>query len=390
MDDKLSGVITRMIAILIAAALVACFPAGRGETAPDSDRVLKTLQRYQAGEMTKPVLAAFSDGSVENPGADLLMIKAWALQFTGRYEEALNVYEEILMADPNRLAARYEKAVCLIELKRTTDSGAEIAEIFKKWPKSLEYMVLKNNNRSKIVTGAKPEFEEEIERFKPVSTAESLLKADWLFASGRSGSALRLYEDLKKALPDSPLPFLREAEILNYRHKYEDAIKVIDKVLALDGNCGAAWRAKGDALAGQGKYAEALSCYNKSEELGVEGAKLFKKRGDLYSVQRSFREALADYTRAVERAPSDYRNFVARYRVYSYLGEQRKAYADLCAATELANDKMPELYYARGMVASSLGFRQDAIKSLEKFLQLVADNDPKRAYAIAMLADLSY
>ena len=178
---------------VLCAALLACLPAGGAEVAPETELSLKTLRSQQAGEMTKPILAAFQSGAAEKPAAELLLIKAWALRSTGRYEEALTVYEEIVAAEPDRLPARYGKALCLVELKRTADSSLEIAAIGKKWPNSLEYAALKHKNRSKInKTDEKSEWEKSIEQYRPASRAEKLFKADWFFAAGRFGDALRI------------------------------------------------------------------------------------------------------------------------------------------------------------------------------------------------------
>lgn len=378
--------VSRSVFGLVCVMLFAYLPLAQGFAASE----IKTLQSQQAGEMTRPILASFQSGADEKPGSDLLMVKAWALQYLGRYEEALAVYEAILGAEPNRLSARYEKAVCLLELRRPADSGAEIAEIFKIAPKSLEYMALKFKNPTKLATGEKLEWEKAIEQYKPVTAAELLFKAEWFFANGRFGDALRLYKDLQRENANNVVPFLREAEILVMRKENKEAIAVIDRLIAQNGNCGAAWRIKGDALTALTRYAEALACYNKSEELGVENAKLYTKRGDLFLIQRSYREALADYTLALERTPLDSKILASRHIVYRYLGEQRKAYADLCKATDLSKEKMPELYFQRGMMAYELGYRQDAMKSLEEFLQLASDKDPSRAYAISVLAHLSY
>jgi tetratricopeptide (TPR) repeat protein len=380
----------RLLAVLLGLALAFCLAAAPASAAPEPLPSLKTLQSQQAGEMTKPILAAFQNAAGEKPGPDRLLVKAWALRQLGRHEEALTAYEDVLATDPNRLAAHYGKAACLIDLKRTTDSGLAMAEIAKSWPKSLEYLVLKHKNLTKFSTAEKSEWEKQIEEYRPASPAESLFKAEWLFANGRPADALGIYRDLQHDLPDSVVPFLREAEIILAKKDAKDALEAVDRLLARDGGCGAAWRVKGDALAALGKHADALACYNRSEELGVEGVKLYKKRGDLHSTLRSFREALADYTLSLERTPDDYKVLAARFTAYMNLGEQRKAYTDLCRATDLSNDKQPELYYLRGKIAHQLGLRQDAIKSFEKFLQLVSDKNPYRAHAIAALASLSY
>ncbi len=385
----LSGTFIRPI-MLLCAVVVVCLPQGGGEAAPGPELSLKMLQSQQAGEMAEPILAAFQNGAADKPGAELMLIKAWALQSTGRYEEALAVYEEIIAADPTLLSARYGKAVCLFELQRTADSSLEVGEIAKKWPKSLEYLALRNMSRGKIKAGEKSAWETEIEQYRPRTKAEAFFKAEWLFANERLGDALRIYDTLQEDNPDSLVPFLREAEILVNQKKYRKAIDKIDKIIAKDDNCGAAWRIKGEALAGLNRDEEALACYTKSDELGVDNAKLYGKRGDLFAKQRNYREALAEYSLAVARAPSDYKLFYARYRAYRSLGEQRKAYADLCKAADLSDDKLAELHYLRGMMARGLGFRQDAIKSLEKYLHLAADDDHNRAYAVAVLAALSY
>ena len=172
--------------------------------------------------------------------------------------------------------------------------------------------------------------------------------------------------------------------------KFRQSQDVVDQTLFIYNSCGAAYFIRGMNQTAAGNFLEALASFEKSVSLGVESGPLFEKRGDLYFKQFKFQEAIDDYTVAINKLPRHYLLYLMRAKAYFERQEQRKAYDDVCRASDIAQDKCVECYYWRGRIAERLGIRKDAIAAYEKFLQLIPEDDTRRANIVAALARLSY
>ena len=67
------------------------------------------------------------DPDDEMPRASLAFLVARA----GRLGEAVDLYEELIKINPNHVIAKYQSALCLIEIGRSIEGFAELAELIK-------------------------------------------------------------------------------------------------------------------------------------------------------------------------------------------------------------------------------------------------------------------
>ena len=350
------------------------------------------LQQKLSCRMTKPILETVQQAETAGKlSPELLLMKARALKVSGRHEEAIVVYSDYLRQDPGNLTANYELGTCYAELRKTAELDSLIAVMAPKWSSSLELLLLRVEARYKpSETAENSELAKQIEKYRPATEEEYILKARWLLSTGKTDEAVDSFRAAKKLWPRSVFAYLSEAMIQAEQKKFRQSQDVVDQTLVIYNSCGAAYFIRGMNQAAASNLSEALASFEKSVSLGVESGLLFEKRGDLYFKQFKFQEAIDDYTVAISKLPRHYRLYLMRAQAHFARQEQRKAYDDVCRASDIAQDKCVECYYWRGRIAEMLGIRKDALAAYEKFLQLIPEDDVRRANIVAALARLSY
>ena len=155
------------------------------------------------------------------------------------------------------------------------------------------------------------------------------------------------------------------------------ALRDIDRAIALDGKNARAWRLRGDLLreAG-GDLNRATSDLSKAIELDPQDAEAYELRGVAYTNQRRLDRALADYDKAVADLsqallldPNRARSYTNRGAAYKKLGQLDKSIADDSEAIRL-DPKVPEYYDNRGLSYAAMKDYDKAIVDYNQALQL--------------------
>lgn len=350
------------------------------------------LQQNLSCRMTKPVLETIQQAETNGQlSPTLLLLKARAQKASGRHEDAISSYLDFLRQDPGNLAANFELGTSYAELGKLEKLDELIAAMAPKWSNRLEYLLLRYEARYKpSATEERAELQKQIEKLRPNQEEEYILKARWLLSTGKDDEAADTFRAARKLWPRSELVYLSEALIYAEQKKNRQSQDLVDQVLNWYSSCGAAYFIRGMNQSAAGNLSEAFVSYDKSIALGVESGLLFEKRGNLFFKQFKFQEAIDDYTVAIGKLPRCYQLYLMRAKAYFERQEQRKAYQDVCMASDIAQDKCVDCYYWRGRIAERLGIRRDAIAAYEKFLQLIPEDDARRANIVAALARLSY
>jgi tetratricopeptide (TPR) repeat protein len=182
------------------------------------------------------------------------------------------------------------------------------------------------------------------------------------------------------------------------------ALRDIDRAIALDGKNAKAWRLRGDLLreAG-GDLNRATADLSKAIELDPQDAEAYELRGVAYTNQRRLDRALADYDQAIKLKqdyaqawsdrgvtyylggdndkairdlsealrldPNRPRSYTNRGAAYKKLGQLDKAVADDSEAIRL-DPKVPEYYDNRGLSLAAMGKYDEAIADYDQALRL--------------------
>lgn len=152
------------------------------------------------------------------------------------------------------------------------------------------------------------------------------------------------------------------------------ALRDIDRAIALDGKNAKAWRLRGDLLreAG-GDLNRAAADLGKAIDLDPSDAEAFELRGVVYTNQRRLDRALADYDQAI-KLKADYAQAWSDRGVAYYLGgDNEKAIENFDEALRLDPDR-PRTYSNRGAAWKKLGQYDKSVADNGEAIRL----DPKQ------------
>ena len=201
--------------------------------------------------------------------------------------------------------------------------------------------------------------------------------------SGRLPDAMRLAEELAKALPKDPLPLTLKGQILLAQGNVKPAGDAFSAAIALGGNVAAAHRGLAQVQASQGLTDRAIEQYRKALALqDNDPITLNNLAWLLLESKNQPDEALPLATKAYQIAPRS--GEIAD--TLGWIHYRRGAYLDAEKALAQAEQHAPgsaQIKYHLGMTYAKLGKRTDAVSSLRRAAQI----DPKLAQA-EKIADL--
>ncbi|MGY3106321.1 tetratricopeptide (TPR) repeat protein [Bradyrhizobium sp. LM6.9] len=151
------------------------------------------------------------------------------------------------------------------------------------------------------------------------------------------------------------------------------ALRDIDRAIALEGRNAKAWRLRGDLLreAG-GDLNRAAADLSKAIELDPQDAESYELRGVVYTNQHRLDRALADYDQAIKLKPDNAQTWSDRGVTYYLGGDNDKAIRDLSEALRLDPNR-PRSYTNRGAAYKKVGQLDKAVADDGEAIRL----DPK-------------
>ncbi|MHB0771429.1 tetratricopeptide repeat protein [Bradyrhizobium sp. 5.13L] len=152
------------------------------------------------------------------------------------------------------------------------------------------------------------------------------------------------------------------------------ALRDLDRAIALDGKNSKAWRLRGDLLreAG-GDLNRAAADLTKAIELDPQDAEAYESRGVVYTNQRRLDRALADYDQAIKLKPDDAQAWSDRGVAYYLGGDNENAIRNFDEALRLDPNR-PRTYTNRGAARKKLGQHDKSVADNTEAIRL----DPKQ------------
>ena len=288
------------------------------------------------------------------------------LSAAARYIDALESYNNALLEKPKFARAWFYKGVLYsnelndyangldafnksIEIDKTLyESFYNIALIHQRWGNYSE--ALKNFNRtielnprwswprigkglSLISLKKNKEALESLDdanRLDPGDTSAWYYKGIALQNLGQFNESIEIYEKILALRPDmdknrSIDVFRRESDAYCSINDYNNATKILDKILVINQLDVDAWFNKGLILTYLGKYDEALCAYNKALEINPKIPEIWDNKGFIFCMQGNYKEAILSYDNAIKLAPHNARAWNSRGLAFSSLSEYNKA-----------------------------------------------------------------
>ncbi len=163
------------------------------------------------------------------PGTDYYLDTVLALEFNGRFDEAIALTDEILVINPKHYEALIMKTRILKRIGRIDESLVSSDRLIEAYPDDYAGYCLRSNA---------------------------------VFLNGEYDKAM---DDAKKACvvaPDNPNSYMARAFVSLQLGNYEQALVDFDRTLSYDPERYDALRGKGKCLSMMGRDYEALSCFN--------------------------------------------------------------------------------------------------------------------------------
>jgi tetratricopeptide (TPR) repeat protein len=206
-----------------------------------------------------------------------------------------------------------------------------------------------------------------------------------LISSGRSSEALPAIEVL--LIGENVEELHLKGLLLIESARWEEALKIFQKVINLQPDHDSAWFQRGYALDYLGRYEEAIASYDRSLEFKPDKYEAWYNRGIALRILGSYEEAIASYDRSLEFKPDKDEAWNNRGIALDYLGRHEEAIASYDRSLEFKPDR-DEAWYNRGIALVNLGRYEEAIASYDRSLEFKPDKDQawyNRGYALDYL-----
>jgi len=124
------------------------------------------------------------------------------------------------------------------------------------------------------------------------------------------------------------------AECLNELGKFNEALEIADKALALDSTSVRVWIAKAESYYGLGKFIPAIDCCSQAIKQAPDEEMAYSLRASLYRCNKQYRNALDDVNTAITLDEESSYYLLQRSAVYRFMGKTEESMADLKAIIE--------------------------------------------------------
>ncbi len=216
--------------------------------------------------------------------ARLCLEKGKASLANNNYEEALSFFDQAIAINPNYQEAWNKKASALQRLGRFKEAIDATNRV----------IILNNNNFLSTIHKVNQSKINEIHKLLEIGTEK--------YQSDQWEEALTYFEQVITINPENSYAWNCKGNILKRLGKLEEALKCFNQTLKIKENSATSWNDKGNVLSGLGRFEEALVCYDKA--LNLSENKLWMawlNRGIALLYTRGFKEAIANWNKAINQ-----------------------------------------------------------------------------------------
>jgi tetratricopeptide (TPR) repeat protein len=259
-----------------------------------------------------------------------------ALAESGKFKDAISLYNKAIDADPKYAAAYNARGWAYFKIGD--------------YPSAL-----KDNDRA---LDLKPQ------------VPSALLNRSWtLWGMKQYDKAL---VDTNRAIelkPDYARAYAVRSLIYIYTNNYVKAVEEADKALGLNLNYALAYFYRGTAYRNLGRYEEAFNDFQKSIEINPADPDVYHGRGYANFLLKKYDTALRDINKALELNQNSVLALYRRGLVYNQLNDYKGAIRDFSKVIEFEKDNAAA-YYHRAHSNKQLGKNEEAMSDLKKASQL--------------------
>jgi tetratricopeptide (TPR) repeat protein len=211
----------------------------------------------------------------------------------GKYNDAIEAYDEAIRLDKNLAIAWSNKGNAFINLGKYDDAIESYNKAIMVDP-NLEtakssLAIAWSNKGNKLSDQGKYDeaiqaYEEAIRLDPNLRTVKSNLAISWynkgntLSSQGKYAEAVHAYDEAIKLSPESPSTWCNKGNALSSLGNYDEAIQAYNEATRLDPESTFAWFNKGNALSKLGKHGESLACFEEAIRINPDFAAAWNNR----------------------------------------------------------------------------------------------------------------
>jgi len=331
---------------------------------PDLNAIIHLFTTDLISELPKKLAVAVGEVLIEVAKQDIQTYienikkvnEGQALVDMEEYQEAINVFKEVIRKQPSHYKAWFTRSLCLLLLGELDQALTSFEQTIAR--------------------------KETFEAYYYKSVTQVLLQ--------NFDAALASITQAIQLNPDSSELWFDKARIFEQLKHYTEAVDAYDEAIALKPNNYSAHvnrelvngtlQENFDKLIGRGsafikksRYEEGLACLNKVIEINPESVEAWSLRAEALSRSRAYQDAVYSYQKVIELnlqlASAYYGMGISFYRLRKY----KSAYTTLKKSIEL-NDEFSKTWLYLGMAAYQLGYSRKAIHAYSEFCKSNPDS----------------
>jgi tetratricopeptide (TPR) repeat protein len=341
--------------------------------------VSKAMRRFdEALNLYEEIIKRFPNDKVAPNG------RANVLKEMGRLDGALAAYDEIIERFPNEVVPYAGRAEVLKEMSRFEEALSAYNQAIERFPNDVfayagRANVLKEMGR---LDGALAAYDEIIERF-PNEVVPYAGRAEVLKEMGRLDGALAAYDEIIERFPNEVVPYAGRAEVLKEMGRLDGALAAYDEIIERFPKEAVPYNGRAEVLKEMGRLDGALAAYDDAIQRFPNDAVPYNGRANVLKEMEHFEQALVAYDHAITRFPYAAVSRNGRAGVLMLMDRHEEA-KSLLSHTDLLSKSSWINYHIAAMSLLKVGDIDEAINRLEYGLQNVPWARFKNFFATAL------
>lgn len=292
----------------------------------------------------------------------------WTYERLQNYEEAARCYDRAIKVDGNYVISFIGKGNSLVSLQRYEEALPYFEEAIKLDPEVPDYWNAKGNALFNLIR-----YEEALKYFDSALDLDAhytyslLNKAITLRKLGNDTEAVRFYNKVIEVVvdPNDPEKQYLIGCALSALNRYEDAIKVYDKVLEMAPSNDLAWYGKGSSLELLKDYKKAIICFDEVIKLRPTDADAWNYKAWIYANLDRDEEAMNTVEKSLELDPRNASSFDTKGFILYKSGQYQEALECYNRSTDI-DPWVSDTWNHKGEALLRLSRKSDARNAFDK------------------------
>ena len=294
-------------------------------------------------------------------------------QEKGKYEEAIEHYNEAIRINPQDATAYNNRGTAKGELGRHEEAIADCNEAIRINPQyALPY---NNRGTAKLALGWHHDAITDCDRAIHIDPQY----ADAYYNRGTAKAALGRYEeaitDHNEAIrinPQHASAYANRGTAKDALGRHGDAIADYDQAIRTNSQYAVAYYNRGNAKIALGRQEEAIADFDQAIRINPQFAEAYYNRGATNSALHRYEEAIADYDQAIHINPQYAQAYHNRGTAKGELRRHEEAIVDFNAAIHI-NPQYAEAYCGRGITYRAIEEYERARPALQRAFELATE-----------------